>query len=648
MPRFARLSLLIFALAALSPYAARAASLEPQNYRRAFAALEAGHADLANNIALRGHDAVLNKVLHAYYMGSPGNDASFGEMQAFVAANPDWPNIRDICAIAEQKMPADASPSFVAEWFAAHPPMTLTGFTHYVNALSSSRDTQAAAKAVRTRWINGDFREADLVGFYNRYAATLTRGDHWARVDRLLWNGDATAARRIYSLVDPAMKAVAEARIALVGQKFGAARLLQHVPQEWQADPGLLYERLRWLRRENRDEDADDILEHAPDELGRPDAWWEERQIMVRRAMERRNFRLAYRLAANHGTVGGKGLLEAEFIAGWLALRFLDQPDDARAHFETLFRNATTPVSRARGAYWLGRSLEALDDKSAAEQSYETAAAINVTYYGQLAMTRIYAHPVVTAAPEPAIPAVVRNKFFARDLIRAVAHLNDIGETTLVRVFFHAAVDAADRRSDYVLLSELAYEIKRPDYAIEAAKAANQKNMLVAAGGFPVMEHRLPSPPEPAFTHALIRQESMFNPGASSPAGAQGLMQLMPQTAKGIAKKIGVRYRKSSLGNPDYNVRLGTAFVQSQIESFNGSYILALAGYNAGPARTREWMSAIGDPRNPHVDVIDWIELIPVAETRNYVQRILENLQIYRARLNGGKAPLLILKDLKR
>jgi len=308
-------------------------------------------------------------------------------------------------------------------------------------------------------------------------------------------------------------------------------------------------------------------LEHAPDELGRPDAWWEERQIMARRAIEHRDFSLAYRLAHNHGQTEGKGLLEAEFMSGWLALRFLNQPDIARDHFEELFQHAATPVSRARGAYWLGRSLEALDDKSGAEQSYETAAALNITFYGQLAMTRIYARPIMSAPSEPAIPASARNSFFSRDIIRAIDHLHEIGEKTLARIFFHAAVDAATRRSDFVLLSELAYQIKRPDLAIEAVKAANQKNMLVAGGGFPVLDHRVPTPPEAAFTHAVIRQESLFNPDASSPVGAQGLMQLMPGTAKGVAKRIGIRYRKGGLDDPDYNIRLGTAFVQSQIDT---------------------------------------------------------------------------------
>jgi soluble lytic murein transglycosylase len=283
-----------------------------------------------------------------------------------------------------------------------------------------------------------------------------------------------------------------------------------------------------------------------------------------------------------------------------------------------------------------------------AEQAYETAAALNITYYGQLAAARIYANPIVSASPEPAIPQLVRNSFYNHDLVRAVERLNMLGERDRAHSFFRAAIDVAEQRSEFALLTELAYHIDRPDFAIEAGKAANQKNMLMASGGFPLLGRNLPPPPEPAFIHALIRQESMFNPEARSPVGAEGLMQLMPATAKGVAKKLGMRFKPAMLSEPDTNLRLGSAFVQSQIDGFDGSYVLALAGYNAGPHRVREWMTQIGDPRQADVDVIDWVESIPVYETRNYVQRIIESLQVYRARLAGGQAPLQIVKDLKR
>ena len=452
----------------------------------------------------------------------------------------------------------------------------------------------------------------------------------------------------MYPLVDADVKALAEARLALANQLNNAESYISHVPASLHNDPGLLYERLRWRRKNNMDDSAIEILTQAPSQLGRPDKWWDERNILIRRVMERRDYRLAYKLAADHGLQSGFDYVQAEFMAGWLALRFLNRPDTAHDHFEALLATANTPISRARGAYWLGRSLESLGDKQAAEQAYETAAALNTTFYGQLAMTRLYANPIIRSDPEPAIPANVRAHFFARDSVKAVEHLLRIGQSDRARHFFKAITDYSNQRVDFALLMELAYELQRPDWAINAAKAAAQKNMLVGAGSFPVLSLRIPTPPDLAFTHALIRQESLFNADAGSPAGARGLMQLMPRTAQGICHKLDIHYHESKLTEPDYNLRLGTAFVQEQLDQFNGSYILALAGYNAGPRRAREWMEQFGDPRTPHVDPIDWIEMIPIYETRNYVQRIIENLQFYRARLNGGQAPLLIVKDLKR
>jgi soluble lytic murein transglycosylase len=645
MHRISALALLILALA---PAAAHAASLEPQNYKRAFAALDAGHPDIAYSVTVRAHDPVLNKVLRAYYMEAPGNEASFTEIAEFIRDNPDWPGLRDLRAMAEQKMPAEADARQVISWFAAWPPVTLIGFYHYIDAMNAAGLAPAAANRVRIRWIEGDFTNDELMAFYVRFGAILANDDHKARLDRLLWAGDATGVRRMYPLIDVDLKNLAEARLALAGQRPDVNTYLSCLPDNAQNDPGLIYERLRWLRRNNRDDEAVDILEHPPSDLDKPEAWWQERQIMARRAMDKHDYELAYELAANHGQSEGQAYAQAEFLAGWLALRFLNQPGEAKQHFEALYQRSVTPISRARGAYWLGRTYEALGDKQSAEQAYESAAALDVTFYGQLAATKLYADPTIAARPEPAIPAPVRSRFFSRDVVRAVERLHDIGEKDRARVFFKSIVDQSTERADFVLLSELAYQIRRPDLAIEAAKAANQKNILVAAGGFPVLDQPMPKAPEPAFTLALIRQESMFNPDAASPAGAHGLMQLMPHTAKAVAQKLGIRFKDARLCEPDYNLRLGTAFVQSQIESFNGSYVLALAGYNAGPARVREWMQQIGDPRDPQIDPIDWIELIPVPETRNYIQRIIENLQIYRARLNGGQAHLLILQDLRR
>jgi soluble lytic murein transglycosylase len=295
----------------------------------------------------------------------------------------------------------------------------------------------------------------------------------------------------------------------------------------------------------------------------------------------------------------------------------------------------------------MGRTYESVGQKHDAEQAYQAASVINTTFYGQLAIAKLYANPVITATSEPPIPQPARDKFFRRDNIKAIEHLHRIGQTDRARSFFKAFGDYATQRIEFALLLELAYHLKRPDWAVAAAKAASQKSIILTGGAFPILDLSIPTPPELALSHALIRQESQFKADAGSPAGARGLMQLMPGTAQDVAKKLGLRHSPAMLTNPSYNVKLGTYFIQKQIDSFDGSYILALAGYNAGPRRAREWIALFGDPRDPQVDTIDWIELIPIYETRNYVQRIIENLQFYRARLNGGQAPLNIVRDLK-
>lgn len=625
-----------------------AANFDAQYYRRAFHELDSGHSTQAASYAEHGRDTILNKILMSYYMAQPGNDVSFHQMAEFVSDNPDWPNVRGILMIAEQKIPQGTPDDQIVNWFNAHPPLTLPGFYRYVDALAALGHNQDIERLIRSRWIDGEFSPEEMVAFHSRFANYLPPEISEERLDHLLWKNAYTDARHLYSYVDSDHRALAEARIAIATQNGNADLLLAHVPSYLQNDPGLLYERMHFYVHSHMDDDALNILQHAPDNLGKPELWWEESQILIRRLMEQHNYRAAYSLASNHGQTESKPLAQAEFMAGWLALRFLNQPQDALVHFQALYDNSATPVSRARGAYWLGRTYEALNNKVAAEQWYESAAALNITYYGQLASTRLYAQPVMNILPEPPIPETVKQEFSSRDLIQAIIKLHTLGEDERTQHFFHAAMEACFRRVDFVLLSEIAYEIRRPDLAIETAKAAHQKNIVISAGGYPVLMKPIPRPPEPAFTHAIIRQESMFNPDALSPAGAHGLMQLMPGTAKDVAKEIGIRYKPSRLNDPDYNLRLGTAFVENQLDMFNGSYVLALAGYNAGPKHVREWIAQAGDPRSPDVDAIDWVEEIPIAETRNYVQRIIESLQIYRARLSGGKAPLMIIKDLKR
>jgi soluble lytic murein transglycosylase len=629
------------------PQPARAADTAASYYHNAFAAVDAGKTELVETLAAKGADPVLNKVLAGYAMAMPGNDYPFDQLNAFLAQHPHWPNRKGIQMIAEQKLP-NAPSNQIAAWFEQYPPLTLVGFYRNIDALDQTGASQKAQSAVRKRWTEGSFNNDEQTAFYARFSSWLKPEDMWARADALLWRNDQAEAKRMAPYLNESDKAVLAARLALANQDSNAASLLSRVPSDAQNDAGLLYQRLRSLVKSDANDEAEEMLLNAPSELGKPEAWWAQRHIVARRAIERKDFALAYRLASTHNQTSPRAVAQAEFLSGWLALRFLNRPGNAVKHFQNLYDMASTPMTRSRAAYWLGRTYEVLGDKIEAEQAYQDAAVFYTTFYGQLATTRIYATPVLTAKSDPPLPENVRKTFMARDEIRAIERLTAIGEIDRARSFFRAVAENSTKRADFILLTEVASKIKRPDMGIQAVKAANLKNMIVQNGGFPVITVQVPNPPEAAFTHALIRQESTFNPDATSSAGARGLMQLMPRTAKDVCKRVGVGFSEARLGEPSYNIQLGTAFVAQQIDRFDGSYILALAGYNAGPGRVRQWLQEFGDPRSPGVDPIDWIEQIPIQETRNYVQRIIESLQVYRAKLAGGNAPLMILNDLRR
>ncbi len=653
MFRFALFSLLTL-LFSLAPIQGLKAGPHGRNslpsYPRALKDLDKGREGKARILLARGPDVVLNEVILGRLMAQPGNEYAFDELAGFITIHPDWPDLKGIRMIAEQKIPTSFSHKQVINWFKAYSPLTDSGFVRYIDALNATGKENLAIKLVRNRWIEKNFCKKALLAFRSRYAPLLRLKDNRARFNRLLWDGKISSARYMYRFLRKGDKALGKARIALTKNKGRISPLLKGVPKSMQNDAGLLYERMKWRKRHGLYKGVLEILEKPPAKLFRPKAWWRERHIMARRLMEKKRFKRAYHLITKHGLSSTDGFeyLQAEFLAGFLALRLLDQPQKAEKHFNRLTKAANAPVSKARAYYWVGRTHEKLKRKDAAEQAYEVAATFNTTYYGQLAISKLYTSPTIRASSEPTIPSHVRDIFFSHVVIRVTQKLARLGDYKRARRFFMASASYAVNRVEFALLMEIAHMLEKPDWAIKAAKKAAQKGFLLTGAAYPILSIEIPTPPDLAFTHALIRQESLFQADAGSSAGARGLMQLMPATAKGICRKMGISYRRSRLHDPAYNLKLGTYFIQKQIDDFDGSFILALAGYNAGPRRARQWAATFGDPRRARIDPIDWVELLPIYETRNYIQRILENLQFYRARLNGGQARLMIVEDLRR
>ena len=480
----------------------------------------------------------------------------------------------------------------------------------------------------------------------------LRREDHIARLDRLVWASYGRAARRMYRYVDEGHQLLAEARLTLRARRGGVDRAIARVPRELRDHPGLVYERLRWRRAKGRDADARDLLRSPPRELGpRPKLWWRERAILARRALEDGLTQQAYALAAGHSQTAASTYSEAEWLAGWIALRFLDDPRRAFPHFVNMHGAVTMPISRARGAYWAGRAAEAFDNRDGAVLWYERAAAYPATFYGQLALARIAARDAPLFGAVRA--AAAKETLDGHSLVAAVRFLTFLGRDYLAEPFYHRLSRLARTEADHAAVSALALSVGKPDQAIRAAQRAAGDGYVSVDRLFPLVDLRFARDNgdlEHALVLALIRQESRFDREARSSAGALGLMQLMPRTARSVARSMGLSESTRRLtSSAAHNIALGSRYLDDLIERYDGSYLLAAAAYNGGPRNVARWIAANGDPRHDaDVDIIDWIEMIPIPETRNYVQRVLEGTQVYRWQLGRRPTASSLERDLTR
>lgn len=616
-------------------------------YHAAFADAQKNNWKGAAREAAAAHDPLPREALYWLAIIRGANGASFGEITHFITAHADWPGQSALEGAAEEAMTGVPDGTLDA-WFATHPPITVAGKLRQADIWIAAGRTDEAQARIRTVWINSDVSAFDERSMYQRYHEYLRVEDHEQRLDRLLWGGQVTAAQRMLPLVPPNTRAVAEARIALMTFASNADSLVDNVPPEYRDDTGLLYDRIRWRRVKNLDEGALDLLVVAPPDQVHATQWASERQIMARRALAIGQPDLAFRVAEQQQASSGQNFADLEFLSGWIALRFLHKPDVAYAHFVKLYNAGTLPITIARGAYWAGRAADAMDYHQLAAAWFDTAAERFTTYYGQLAASMPGVAPVKTSR-EPQPSAAETYAFNRQELVRLTRDLGAAGADEVVTPFFHRLLERATTANHYVLMARLAHEIGRPDLEVEAAKRASYAGVNLIAEGYPIPPMPKGGNVEMPLLLAMTRQESAFAHEAVSRVGARGLMQLMPHTASLIAKALHLRFSQKRLTTDrGYNVTLGRAYLDQLLAQFSGSYVLAIAAYNAGPSHVKDWMSLYGDPRADGVNVIDWIESIPYSETRNYVQRVLENLQIYRMRLGQTGTTFTLASDLKR
>lgn len=618
-------------------------------YRQAFQAADKGRLDEAARLARRANDDLPAKVIRWMQLTDPATDAGWAELTRFIEDHPDWPNQLALRRNAESRMPPGMSHAEVRAWFERYAPLTLPGFDRYIIALMETGQSDRAIDLVRRRYVQSGFGAVEERDFRSRYVSLLRPADHAERLDRLLWDGKYDEAARVTPLVDRGRQAVAEARIALAQMSPGVDGALRRVPPALMNDPGLTYERTRWRRRKDMDAGAMELLDAPAGEQARAGDWWVERHIIARRLIEQGQFAKAYALVSKHRATEGLAFAQAEFLAGWLALRKLDRPEQALHHFEALFRGTSSPISKSRGAYWAGRAVEAMGNKELTHTWYEAAMSYAGTFYGLLAADHL-GHPAGHAMPvERPLDKALKKGFEQLETVRVVRALARIegADSDRAALFLRKMTADAKTAENYRMIGELAQEIGRTDLGVTNSRAALQDGFVLVETGYPLIGQRLGGAPDPALVHAIIRQESNFNRQAVSSAGARGLMQVMPATAGAVAKKEGLRHTDAKLtADPQHNVRIGAAYLQELLQRYGGSYILAIAAYNAGPGRVSSWLNTYGDPRSSTVDVVDWLETMPIYETRNYVQRVLENLHLYRQRL--GQAPVPMSRDITR
>jgi len=569
------------------------------------------------------------------YLHRKGDEADFETLSRFISQNPNWPRVARFVFHAENAIPDEMPASKVMQWFQSHEPQTFEGTVRYVDAMLSLGFDERARQYLDGWWrvtLLSPQEQRTIFKDYNRF---LSRDANIARFNLSLDRRHYTNGRDITRRLGDGYPALVEARIAIAEGKAGLNNYIARVPASLSNDPGLMYERLHWRRENKRNFDAIELLHNAPpaEHISNLPDWWRERHILARRLIEDGQYDSAYLLVSKHLQTSGFGFAQAEFLSGWLALRYLNKPWEAFKHFETLHYGVKTPISKARGAYWAARASDALGHPDVAAAWYGVAAQYQTTYYGQMALGQVppQYRPSLTQG-QPRRELGRQAALQKEPMAQAAKLLNRAGMKREVTLFLRAMADLYQEPEDYVLVADLALALGQRGTAVSLAKKGLQKGIMMVDEAFPTMLTSMREVDiEWALVHGLIRQESGFDDGAQSHAGARGLMQLMPATAKETARKIGVAHRLEWLtSKPAHNIQLGSGYLKQMLARYDNSYVMALAAYNAGPGRVDRWIKEFGDPRDPDVDAIDWVERIPIYETRNYVQRVLESVYVYR------------------
>ncbi|WP_137388088.1 transglycosylase SLT domain-containing protein [Rhodoligotrophos defluvii] len=589
---------------------------------------------------------VERKVVEWLFVQSGSPDVGHERIMAFLAENPHWPQ-RDLILRRLERAFYDRPPpaSVLRAHFSRAQPVSFAGMLALARLYLAEGNRSEAQRWAGKAWRETDFSADGEKKVLAEFGALITDSDHRRRLVRQIYEQEPAAAARTAARISSDHVRLVQAAKALFDGSPAGLKLLSSLPASLRSQPVALYPLVRYYRRAGQEEKARQIavtVNPKPGELDAPYAWWVEKRLLARYALTPNSpqaWAEAYKLVRSHGHEEGSGLQEGEFLAGWISLRYLKNPRQALPHFEQLRRSAKYDERIAQAEYWLGRTKLALGDQGGAQAHFAAAARHHYTYYGLLARDRLGhgAQPLpVGGAPEVSDSTIARVSR-SNDLMAAAQLLANAGYNSLLPQFFSAATSNAKSHEEAAAIATIAWRLKSPHLALRTARLAHRKGYDL--GGFAYPVNAIPrikpitTPVDPALMYAVIRQESEFNPVAVSGAGARGLMQIMPGTAQMVARQHKQSFQPSKLTDPVYSLTLGTAHLSDLVEGFGGSYIMTLVAYNAGPRRVSEWNARFGDPRKGEIDPIDWVEAIPFQETREYVQKIMANVMVYRSRL---------------
>ncbi len=585
-------------------------------------------------------DKDLRKFVQWIYLMKSSNNATFSTYETFIRNNTDFPRIGRLRYLAEQKIYLkNSSPKNIVKWFEDFPPVGGTGKLKLGEAFFDLKDFNSAKKLIKDGWITAELNKSSLRFYRKKFKSVLQTEDYIKRADYLAWEKKYWDLKRMLVYLPNDFKALYNARQILMSNSYGVDNAISKVPDRFKKDIGLEYDRLKWRNRRGRLESSLQILydnsNKSEEELIRADLWWKQRESIVRSLIYKKKYKTAYKVASEHSLSSGPEFAEAEWLSGWVAHSFLKSQEYAINHFLNFYDNVSYPISLARGAYWLGKSYKATGNNKKAEEYFNQGSKYLTTYYGQLSFKELNYGGEFTLKEESSFSKDYEKEFLSNKLVKIVRILKELDHTKYSKdVVKHLASLNINEGSE-VLAARLATEIERYDFAIQISKKASYEKRFYLKYNYPIIstprEINNKTMPPSEMIHAIIRQESEFDSKANSYAGARGMMQLMKYTAKIVAKQAKLPYSISGLTNdPIYNIKLGSYYFNSLLNDYGGVYPFAIAAYNAGPNRVKTWRRVNGDPTKNQLSYIDWIELIRFKETRNYVQRVLENMNVYK------------------